>query len=152
MNKHDEFIKEITGRLWKYATYHNDVKINTAAYKSLACFSLEQVSVNMADILDDSAIVPDSFGYIPGSCWLKLLHTINYKALDSLGDLLISLISKEIGGYNKGVYHTNENRREPTNLNYLQNQSIVRSLGNYLKENAGKYINNTCLHYFTLLH
>lgn len=66
-----------------------------------------------------------------------LLQETNYNMyLNLCGDFIINLIGKEVSGYLKGVYLAGDGRREPENYNFLPVHSIVRALGNYVKQNV----------------
>lgn len=71
-----------------------------------------------------------------GTSWILLLENGNRKAINSAGDLLIDLVSKEVAGYRKDTYEVSGRQGEPVNYNFLPVRSIVRALGNYIKKHV----------------
>lgn len=57
-------------------------------------------------------------------------------------------MSKEIQGYHKGTYYIGDGRREPENFNSLPYYSIVRAIGNHVKQNVITNKLISCLYNF----
>lgn len=62
-----------------------------------------------------------------------MLSDYEGEKLDIVGNFLINFVRKEISQYRTATYKVPEGRKEPQNLDYLPDHSIVRELGNYLR-------------------
>ncbi|CAH0551491.1 unnamed protein product [Brassicogethes aeneus] len=140
-----QLIEEVVGTLWHYVILTDNTKIIKVALNGLTSFTLEQISMKIpddfldADTLESKESAPSGTPFtIPGKTWVHFLKKVDEKNLTVFGDFLIKMISIEIDNYLKYVYQVKGNN-EPINFNGLPLFSIVRGIGEYLKQWLSKW-------------
>nr|CAD7568632.1 unnamed protein product [Timema californicum] len=140
---YEKLVIEASTKLWMYVSTSNQLEVITAALRQ----KLKLPSSYAKTPVDAARRPEDVLPYIPGECWIQLLH--QYTGLSMMGrarfisqsyvsagysfyiDMLTCWIKVELTVYHSGMYQIT-GRGEPANYNHLHDRSICQAVTNYL--------------------
>ncbi|XP_066154783.1 focadhesin [Euwallacea fornicatus] len=134
---YDNLNNEVTGQLWNYAIFSEDETIANVAFEALSDFNLELICLHIPKVYleqEKHSYVGEN-RLIAGKAWIKFLRSYKFAAVAQ--EFLTKLVFKEINNYLKYIYQL-KTRREPETYGALPSHSVVRALGEFLKNNFHK--------------
>ncbi|XP_030766796.1 uncharacterized protein LOC115890620 isoform X6 [Sitophilus oryzae] len=137
---------EVIQFLWAYILENNNTEIINAALNALAVFKFELICANIPTYYLEEELPQQTSSIlgqrtVSGNTWLKFLLMCNSR--EGATNFFISLVKNEISNYLKYIYQL-KRQAEPDNFGGLPTNSIVKVLGEYVKNNTAnisKWIN-----------
>lgn len=95
-----------------------------------------RVTDSIKDPNTETLTLADVVPYIPGACWIQLIRVVHEEGRDAAINFVIHLTETEIARYRKTMYICADSQDEPNDLFRLFDQSTLRALLNYIRDQA----------------